>query len=78
MKVIRNCELEFFEHELTPKKLSYIRKFLNLTQKQFGEKLGKSRRTITYYETGGHRIPDHVITIINFMLKAHNKSISQF
>lgn len=57
--------------------IPFVRKFLGLTQKEFGKKIGKSRRTITYYETGGKKIPDHVTTIINFMLKEHNESLSK-
>lgn len=42
-----------------------LRQALGLTQKEFGEKIGKALRTVQAWEAGKSRIPDHTLKFIS-------------
>ncbi|ADO45293.1 transcriptional regulator, XRE family [Hydrogenobacter thermophilus TK-6] len=45
-------------------RLRYLRKTLGLSQEEFGERIGKSLRTIQYWEAGTVQIPDTALKLI--------------
>jgi len=47
------------------KRIRELRKILGLTQEQFGERIGKSWRTIQDWEAGKSNIPDHTLKFIS-------------
>jgi repressor LexA len=47
------------------KRIRELREVLGLTQKQFGEKIGKSWRTVQDWEAGKSSIPDHTLRFIS-------------
>ncbi|MFZ8863683.1 MAG: XRE family transcriptional regulator [Thermocrinis sp.] len=47
------------------KRIRELRETLGLTQKQFGEKIGKSWRTVQDWEAGKSSIPDHTLRFIS-------------
>ncbi len=47
------------------KRIKQLRELLGLTQKQFGERIGKSSRTIQYWEAGTVQIPDPALKLIS-------------
>ena len=54
---------------MTPQEIKDIRKALNLTTAELGDKLGVSRRTIEGYEMGRRKIPRPVEMLINLLIK---------
>jgi len=54
---------------MTPQEIKDIRKALNLSTSELGEKLGVSRRTIEGYEMGRRKIPRPVEMLINLLIK---------
>jgi phage repressor protein C with HTH and peptisase S24 domain len=46
-------------------RLKYLRKTLGLSQEEFGERIGKSLRTIQYWEAGTVQIPDTALKLIS-------------
>jgi repressor LexA len=46
-------------------RLKYLRKTLGLSQEEFGGRIGKSLRTIQYWETGKVQIPDTTLKLIS-------------
>jgi repressor LexA len=46
-------------------RLKYLRKTLGLSQEEFGESIGKSLRTIQYWEAGTVQIPDTALKLIS-------------
>jgi repressor LexA len=46
-------------------RLKYLRKTLGLSQEEFGERIGKSLRTIQYWEVGTVKIPDTALKLIS-------------
>jgi len=47
------------------KRIRKLREVLRLTQKQFGERIGKSWRTVQDWEAGKSSIPDHTLRFIS-------------
>jgi phage repressor protein C with HTH and peptisase S24 domain len=47
------------------KRIRELREVLGLTQKQFGERIGKSWRTVQDWEAGKSSIPDHTLRFIS-------------
>jgi len=47
------------------KRIRELREALGLTQKQFGERIGKSWRTVQDWEAGKSSIPDHTLRFIS-------------
>jgi transcriptional regulator with XRE-family HTH domain len=47
------------------KRIRKLREALGLTQKQFGEKIGKTQRTVQDWEAGKSRIPEHTLRFIS-------------
>jgi len=45
-------------------RLKYLRKALGLSQEEFGERIGRSLRTIQYWEAGTVQIPDTALKLI--------------
>jgi len=46
-------------------RLKYLRKTLGLSQEEFGKRIGKSLRTIQYWEAGTVQIPDTALKLIS-------------
>ncbi|MCI4454613.1 MAG: helix-turn-helix transcriptional regulator, partial [Thermodesulfobacterium sp.] len=46
-------------------RIRQLRQALGLTQKEFGEKIGKAWRTVQDWEAGKSRIPDHTLRFIS-------------
>ncbi len=46
-------------------RLKYLRKTLGLSQEEFGKRIGKSLRTIQYWEAGTVHIPDTALKLIS-------------
>jgi DNA-binding transcriptional regulator YiaG len=46
-------------------RIKYLRKTLGLSQEEFGERIGKSLRTIQYWEAGTVQIPDTALKLIS-------------
>jgi len=49
----------------THERLKYLRKILGLSQEEFGGRIGKSLRTIQYWEAGTVQIPDTALKLIS-------------
>jgi len=47
------------------KRIRELREVLGLTQKQFGERIGKSWRTVQDWEAGKSSVPDHTLKFIS-------------
>lgn len=58
---------------MTPLELKQMRKFLNMSQAEFGKLLSVTARSILNYERGRSPIPEHFVLIINREIERRNK-----
>jgi len=58
-------DVSYHEIMSVGERIKRLRKFLGLTQKEFGTRIGKSLRTIQDWEAGKSSIPDHTLRFVS-------------